>query len=72
LYNETRGEVLGLIAARVVRLITICVLDAWESVRHHHIVNLQPVVGNKVVLLYSVHFGDECQDASGQARLVSE
>jgi len=72
LYNETRGEVLGLIAAWVVPLITVCVLDASESVRHHHIVNLQPVVGNKVVLLYSVHSGDECQDASGQARLVQE
>jgi len=72
LYNDTRKEVLGLLAAWVVRRKAVCVLDAWENVKHHHIVNVLAVVGDKVVFLDSVYCGDECQDACGQARLVQE
>jgi len=39
-----------LLESRDVRRKAVCVLDAWESVKHHHIVNLFAVVGDKVVI----------------------
>jgi len=49
MYNETRKEVLELLASWVVRRKAVCVLDAWENVKQHHIVNLLAVVGDTVV-----------------------
>jgi len=72
MYNKTRKEVLDLLESWVVRRKAVCVLGAWENVKHLHIVNLLAVVGDKVVFLDSVYCGDECQDAPGQARLVQE
>jgi len=65
MYKETRKEVLDLLASWVVRRKAVCVLDAWEKVKQHHIVNLLAEVGDKVVFLDSVYCGDECQDAPG-------
>jgi len=49
-YSETRKEVLDLLASWGVRRKAFCVLEAWENVKHHHIVNLLAVVGDKFVV----------------------
>jgi len=72
MYTDTRKLVFGLLAAWCVRRRAVLVLDAWENVKHNHIVNLLAVVGDKVIFLDSVYCGDVCQDAPGQARLVQE
>eukprot|EP00170_Pyropia_yezoensis_P001632 contig_7065_g1636 len=70
----------GMTAERVMAMLTlwcqgrnaVLVLDAWESVSHHPIVNLMAFIGDKAVFLDSVYCGDQCQDAEGQARLLQE
>jgi len=49
MYTDTRKQVLGWLAAWCVRRKAVLVLDAWENVKHNHIVNLLAVVGNKVI-----------------------
>jgi len=50
----------------------VFILDAWENVCHHHIVNILSMVGDSAVFLDSINYGDEFQDAAGKARLVKE
>ena len=72
LYAKVLELVLRLFASRCVRRKAVLILDAWENVKNHHIVNLLAVVGDKNVFLESVYCGDEGADAVGQARPVQE
>ncbi|OSX70221.1 hypothetical protein BU14_0849s0002 [Porphyra umbilicalis] len=65
MYNETRKEVLDLLASWVVRCKAVCVLDAWENVKQHHIVNLLAEVGDNVVFLDSARLVLEKLDKYG-------
>jgi len=65
MYTDTRKQVSGWLAAWCVRRNAVLVLNAWENVKHNHIVNLLAVVGDKVIFQDSIYCGDECQDAPG-------
>lgn len=47
-------------------------LDAWENVNTHDIVNLLAAVCGQTIFPDSVDCEDECQDAAIQARMVQE
>ncbi|KAK1862504.1 hypothetical protein I4F81_005072 [Pyropia yezoensis] len=72
MHGMTAERVMATLTLWCQRRKTVLVLDAWENVSHHHIVNLLAITGDKAVLLESVYCGDECQDAEGQARLLQE
>lgn len=72
LYEDTLTHVTRTLSQWCSRRKAVLVLDAWENVRHDHIVNLMAIVGGTAVFLDSVYCGDECQDAEGQAQLLQE
>ena len=72
LYEQIRACVLRSLSEWCTRRKAVLILDAWENVNHHHIVNLLATIGGKPVFLDSVYFEDACQDAAGQAQLVQD
>jgi len=72
LHETTREQVLRALADWCRRRKAVLMLDGWENVKHHHIVNLLAMIGDTDVFLDSIYCGDDCQDAAGQAQLVQE
>jgi len=72
LHESTREKVLSALADWCRRRKAVLILDGWENVKHHHIVNILAMIGDTAVFLDSIYCGDDCQDAAGQAQLVQE
>jgi len=72
LHESTREEVLRALADWCRRRKSVIMLDGWENVKHHHIVNTLSVIGDTAVFLDFIYCGDDCQDAAGQAKLMQE
>jgi len=72
LNESTRKDVLQALRDWCTRRKAVFILDAWENVCNHHIINILALIGETAVFLDSIYCGHECQDAAGQARLVQE